>query len=346
MKSAGNLRFAVFGTGFWSTFQIAGWLELKGVECASLYNRTLEKAEAVGKCFGIGREHIYADPRELLKNETVDFVDIITNPETHAELVELCASFGKPVISQKPLSSDLASAERMIRTCREAGVPLFVHENWRWQAPIRYVGRLLSSGAIGRPFRARISYLTAFRVYENQPFLRTADRFILADIGPHILDTARFLFGEAGTLHCVSRNVNPEVKGEDVASVMMTMENGVIVNCEMSYFSGIEHDRFPETCMLIEGERGAIELKPDFHVSVTTSEGTLTKRIVPRRFAWADPRYEVVHSSIVDCNNDLLSALKGESKAETTGEDNLKTMRLVEAAYESSRSGNLIRLQS
>jgi hypothetical protein len=49
-----------------------------------------------------------------------------------------------------------------------------------------------------------------------------------------------------------------------------------------------------------------------------------------------DPSYHVVHSSIVPCNANFLQALRGKAAAETTGEDNVKTLRLVFAAYDSA----------
>jgi hypothetical protein len=66
--------------------------------------------------------------------------------------------------------------------------------------------------------------------------------------------------------------------------------------------------------------------------------------VPPPRYAWADPAYDVVHASIVPCNADLLKALKGEGHAETTGEDNLKTVRLVFAAYDSAEKEQVIHL--
>jgi predicted dehydrogenase len=54
-------------------------------------------------------------------------------------------------------------------------------------------------------------------------------------------------------------------------------------------------------------------------------------------YEWVDPAYAVVHSSIVDCNRDILKGLQG-GKSETTGEDNFQTMQLVWACYESARS--------
>jgi predicted dehydrogenase len=232
----------------------------------------------------------------------------------------------------------------MLAACRAAGVPLLVHENWRWQTPIRKVSDLLREGAVGRVFRARVSYCNSFPVFDNQAALRELERFILMDIGTHILDSTRLLFGEATTLLCRTMRVNPAIRGEDVATVLLGMASGATVTCEMSYASRVEHDRFPETYLHVEGERGAIELGPDCWVRVTTEQGTLSRRFPPPRYAWADPRYELAQASGVACNADLLGALAGHRSAETTGEDNLRTLRLVFACYESARTGEAVRL--
>ena len=168
------------------------------------------------------------------------------------------------------------------------------------------------------------------------------EQFILTDIGTHILDTARMLFGEARTLFCRTSRVHSDIQGEDVATVLLGMESGAAVTCEMSYASRVEHDRFPETFLFIEGERGSIELAPDYWLRVTTAEGTLARRYPPPFHAWADPRYALVQVAGIACNANLLGALRGEHPAETTGEDNLMTLRLVFGAYESAASGQAI----
>src|SRR5690349_15119402 len=78
-----ELRFALFGAGFWSSYQLAGWRELSGARCVAIYNRTLSKAEALAAAFGV--PSVYADAEELLAKEQLDFVDIVTDPATHAE---------------------------------------------------------------------------------------------------------------------------------------------------------------------------------------------------------------------------------------------------------------------
>ncbi len=339
-----DLRFAIIGTGFWSQFQLAAWRELDGVECVALCNRTRSRSEELARRFGVPA--VYEDAREMLRREKLDFVDIITDVDTHSRFVHLAAEHKLPVICQKPMAPSLAEAAAMTKVCREAGVGFFIHENWRWQAPIRELKKLLDSGAIGTVFRARIHFCSSFPVFDNQPFLKDLGQFILTDIGSHILDTARFLLGEAETLACQVHRVHPDIKGEDVATVMMKMESGATVVCEMSYASRLEHERFPETYVYVEGEEGSIELGPDYWVRMTTAVGTHARRYPPPRYGWADPAYDLVQASIVPCNADLLLALQGKTIAETTGEDNLKTIRLVFACYDAARNQQIIDLKS
>lgn len=338
------LRFALLGTGFWARYQLGAWSELPGARCVALFNRTRAKAEALGHELGIPA--VYDDAEELLRREEVDFVDVVTDPSTHARFVELAVAHRKPVICQKPMANDLATAERMVAACRGAGVPFLVHENWRWQAPVRAVKAHLASGALGRVFRARLTMVSGFQLFVNQPFLAEVERFVLTDMGSHILDVARFLFGEAEGLYCRTERVHRHIKGEDVATVMLAMRSGATVTVELGYPGTPygERERFPETFALVEGETGSLELGPDYWIRLNTKDGTLVRRHAPPRYAWADARYDVVHASGVPCNENLLGALRGDGRAETTGEDNLRTVRLVFAAYESAASGRAVRL--
>lgn len=337
-----RLRFAILGTGFWARYQLEGWREITGAECVAVYNRTRGKAEALAKEYGIPA--VYDDAEAMLERERLDFVDVITDVGTHRRFVELAAAHRLAVICQKPMAATFADAGAMVSACRAARVPFLVHENWRWQRPLRELKRALASGVIGRVFRGRIDYCNSFPVFENQPFLRELKQFILTDIGSHILDVARFLFGEASQLYCRTHRVHEAIQGEDVASVLLTMGGGATVTVNLSYASRLEQDRFPETFVTVEGSQGSVELGPDYWLRVTTAEGTAARRLPPPFYPWADARYALVHSSIVPCHANLLEGLRTEGRAETTGEDNLKTMELVFGAYESAETGNVVGL--
>lgn len=337
-------RFAVLGTGFWANYQIPAWIELEGVELVALYNRTKSKAETIANQFNV--PSVYDDVATLLDNEKLDFVDIITDVDTHARFTEMAAKKGIAVICQKPMAPKLAVAKEMVEVCNRYNIPFFIHENFRWQAPIRKLKALLDGGSIGKTFKARVTFCSSFPVFDNQPFLAELDEFILTDIGSHILDICRFLFGEVDTLLCQTHSVNPKIKGEDVANVLMKMQSGISCYAEMSYASILEYEPFPQTFVLVEGEHGSIELTCDCTLRITTRKGTEAVKAEPKIYSWLDPKYALVHSSIVDCNRDILNSLQGKSTAETTGLDNFETVRLVHAAYHSARRGQLVYMKN
>jgi predicted dehydrogenase len=163
-------------------------------------------------------------------------------------------------------------------------------------------------------------------------------------MGTHILDVTRYLFGEADSVYCRIERVNPDIKGEDVATVVLGMSDGATIVCDLSYASRTERERFPETFIFVEGSEGSLELGTDYWIRVTTAGGTHAKRYPPPRYDWADPAYDLVHSSIVPCQENLLAGLRGTGVPETTAEDNLKTLRLVFAAYESAESESVVRV--
>jgi predicted dehydrogenase len=337
-----NLRFAVLGTGFWSHFQIPAWFEVGGVDLVACYNRTVSKAEAVARKFDIPR--VYGDPEEMLQKEELDFIDIITEIPAHEPLVLLAAKYKMPVICQKPMAASYESAERMVNACKDAGIPYFVHENFRWTTPIRTLKNIYDTGVIGKAYRARFSFVFYLPlVFENQPFLKELEHFAFTDVGSHLFDLTRFFFGDAQSIYAQQYRTRPDIKGEDVASAMVRCGD-TIVSCDISYSSRTPWEHFPETLVFIEGTKGSLQLAPDFFIHQTTDEGTLTRRFPPPVYPWADPAYAVAHASIVDCNRDLLNGLKGEGGGETTGEDNLKVMELVYSAYKSLETGQAVKL--
>ena len=338
------MRFAIIGAGFWAHYQLAGWYAIEGLECAAICDRVVSKADSLAHEFTIAK--VYGDALEMLRRENVDFVDIITSVDSHPTLVRMAAELRIPVVCQKPMASDYQSAAEMVQTCHDASIPFFVNENWRWQAPLRELKRILDSRVVGNPFRARLDMISGFPVFANQPFLKSLEQFILTDLGSHIYDVARFLFGEAQSVYCRVHRVHKDIRGEDVATTVLQMRSGVTVLVQLAYAGNhLERECFPQTRVFVEGSKGSVEIGPDYVLKVTTSEGTQATRHVPPHYAWADERYEVVHSSIVACQKNILKGLRG-GDAETTGADNLKTVRLVFASYASAAKNEVLVLES
>lgn len=320
-------RVAVVGVGFWAKFQIPAWREVPGAELVALCDRDRGKAEVAARQFGVPK--VYADGEELLRSEPLDLVDIAAGPPAHPPLVELAARYGTPVICQKPMALDYATCERMVAACRTAGVPFFIHENYRWQTPMRRLKQLLDEGRIGRPFRAHVQFRHAdLSLYENQPYLFTDRHFALHDMGPHLLDLPRFFFGEPRSLWAHQGQVHPRFQGEDIVSVLLGYDR-LTCHCELSWRTTPEQ-------VFIEGTTGTLRWDAAGELLIAGEAGASVERIAPQLYPWADARYGFAHASIVTTNAHFLAALRGEAAAETTGADNLKTMRLVFAAQDSS----------
>ena len=340
-----TLRFGIFGAGFWSRLQLAAWREIGGTDCVAIYNRTRERAENFARDLGVPA--VYDDPEKLLREVKPDFVDNITEIGGHKPLSLLCAKHRVPCICQKPMAPTLADARAMVAAFTRAKTPFFIHENFRWQTPLRALINALRAGAIGQPFRARFSYISGFDVWANQPALRELERFIMTDLGVHLVDTSRACFGEAHSVYCqIHRTLRPAVQGENVATLLLSMgEARTSVIIEMAYAkTPLEREVFPQTLAFVEGPRGSLELTADYWLRITTRKGTHSQRHAPPRYAWADPRYEVAQASMVPCLQDLLGALRGDRPGETIGTDNFKTMELVFAAYESAAKDRVIHL--
>ena len=330
-----ELQFAVIGTGFWAQFQIGAWKELSGARLVAVCDRDPVRAEAVARRFGMPR--VYYDAERLIDSEKLDFVDVAVGPEAHAALVLLAARRRVPVICQKPMALDFPSCQQMVDACREAGIPFLIHENYRWQEPMRRIKQALEAGRIGRAFRAHVQFSHGdIRLFDNQPYLFAQPHFAMFDMGPHLLDLPRFFFGEPGSVYAREYLIHPGFQGEDIVSVMLAYHR-LSCHCELTW-------RTTDYEVFIEGEEGTLKWETGGRLVVTTQAGEFVETLVPRSYDWADPLYGFAHSSIVSTNANLLAALRGEGQAETTAEDNLKTMRLIHLALESARRNQVLPL--
>ncbi len=335
------LRGGLIGCGFFAINHMHGWRDAKGAEIVSICDRDPERLNAVGDQFGITAR--YADAAEMMRAEQLDFVDIATTVKSHRALVELAASHKLPTICQKPFAPTLADAKAMVEACRKAGVPLMVHENFRWQSPIQAVKQVIDSGEIGEPFFGRISFRSGFDVFSGQPYLAEGKRFIIEDLGIHILDIARFLFGDVATITSLTRRINPRIQGEDVATMLLDHANGVTSVVDCSYATKLAVEPFPETLVEIDGSDGTLRLTQGYRLTVTGRTGIAERDVSPPFLAWASRPWHNIQESVAAIEQHWVDCLKSGSETSTSGADNLKTFALVEAAYAGAESGKPVR---
>ncbi len=332
MGNAGDrLQGALIGCGFFAVNQMHGWADIPDVDIVAVCDRDAGRARAMADRFAVAG--VYDDAAAMMNDKALDFVDIATTPPSHRALVELAASHGIPAICQKPFAPRLDDARAMVAAARKAGTPLMVHENFRWQSAIRATASALRSGAIGAPFFGRVSFRSAFDVYAAQPYLATGERFIIEDLGIHALDVARYLFGDVSGVTARIARVNPAIRGEDVATMMLDHASGVTSIVDCSYATRLAEDHFPETLIEIDGAEGTIRLDAGYRLTVTTPEGSRCEDVSPTLLPWAERPWHNIQESVLAIQRHWVRCLREDIEPETSGADNLKTLALVEAAY-------------
>lgn len=334
------LRVGVIGCGFFAENHLAAWTEIKGVTLAAVCDIDIAKAQAAAKRHGA--KSVFATAAALLDSGEVDFVDIATTMRSHAELVGLAAARRIPVIVQKPLAPTLAECVRIIDTCKAAKVPLMVHENTRFLRPVRLAREVIESGSLGRLTWGRVAFRTGHDVYGKQPYLAKEDHFILLDLGVHMLDIARYLFGEVTQLYCQSQSVKPGIAGEDMATTMLSHTSGMTSVVECSYASPLHPDPFPEVTLQIEGTRGSLKLEPGYNLTVFENGNARKIDASPKLYSWSTPPWHGTQESVLSIQQHWLNCLRAGTETETSGADSRKTYGLVFGAYESARTHSAV----
>lgn len=331
------LRGGLIGCGFFAANHLNAWAQVSGAEIVALCDRDPGRLAKASAEFGIGRCH--ADAEEMITKESLDFVDIATTVPTHRPLVELAARAGVHMICQKPLANSMADAEAMVAAAAGAGRVLMVHENFRWQSAIRKVAAELRQGAIGTPFWGRVSFRSAHDVYAAQPYLATDERFIIQDLGIHIIDVARFLFGDIASLSATTRRVNPRIRGEDVATMLLVHTDGMTSVVDCSYATRLPRENFPETLLEIDGSEGTLRLDAGYRLTVCGPSGVREIDASPPLLPWAERPWHNVQESVFGIQQHFADSITSGREPETSGADNVKTLAAVYAAYESADAG-------
>ncbi len=325
------LRGALIGCGFFAMNHLHGWRDASGADIVAICDQSAERLKIAGDQFGISARYLNAE--EMLKVEQLDFVDIATTAPSHRALAELAARHKLAVICQKPFAPTLEDGRAIVEACKKAGVPLMVHENFRWQSPILKAKEVLDAGTIGDLFWGRVSWRTNYDIFAGQPYLAEGERFIVEDLGVHTLDVARFIFGDVKALSAQLTRVNPRVKGEDVATILLDHGQGVASIVDCSYYSQAEEDLFPQTLLEVDGSKGSLRLGPNYQLTVTSNGKTTRTDVSPPLLPWASRPWHNVQESVSLIEQHWVDCLRSGKEPQTSGRDYLKTFALVDAVY-------------
>ena len=339
----GRLRVAIVGAGYFSQFHYEAWRRCPEVELVGLAERDPERGRAMAERFGVLA--VCASIQALLEETRPDLVDIITPPETHEAMIAAAAAHGVPMVCQKPLAPSLAEARALVEMAEAAGVPLIVHENFRFQPWYRHAKALLEAGRLGTPhgiaFRLRPGDGQGPEAYlDRQPYFQKMARFLIHETGIHFIDTFRYLLGEVTAVTARLRRLNPAIAGEDAGQVVFEFEGGAT-----GLFDGNRlNDHQAENCRLtmgemhLEGSGGVLRLDGDGGLWLKPHGAP--ERAEP--YDWENCGF--AGDSVYLLTRHILDHLTEGAPLANSGRDYLRNIEIEDAIYRSSETGRRIEI--
>jgi predicted dehydrogenase len=328
------LRIGLIGAGMVSRHHLIGWQAIANqAKIVAIVDPVADNARLRASEFDIPA--IFASAEAMLSATELDAVDIAAPREFHAPLVRLVAKRGIPILCQKPLAPTLKEAESLIDDVKDQ-TRLMVHENWRFRGYYRDAAAWLRAGKIGKTKQAQLTLVTSGVLpdangkqpaLERQPFMRRERRLLVAEVLIHHLDTLRVLLGEMQVKSAGLTQTCKDLAGEDGAVIHLETTDGAMV----SVFASFAAHGYPASQMDrldVLGETGSIRLEG----SRLTCAGSTPEDKQYDLAVEYQGSYSATIKHFIDC-------LIHNKPFETSPEDNLKTLRLVEDCYRLSGWG-------
>ena len=274
---------------------------------------------------------------ELLASPTVDAIAICTGTDTHVDLLVAAAATGKPIFCEKPISLDLAEADRGLAAVERAGVLLQVGFNRRFDPAHKSVREAVASGAIGETHLVRISS----RDPAPPPIAYVrASGGIFLDMTIHDFDMARYVTGsEVEEVYARGEvRIDPALSAEgdfDTVAVTLRHADGTLTVIDNSRQAAYGFDQRVEAF----GSRGmAASENPSAHSGVVrTAEGTRAPAL-PHFFL---ERYLASYLAEWDA---FAEAVRAGGPSPVSGADGRAPLAIGLAACRSAREGRPVRV--
>ena len=152
-------RTGIIACGIIARVHARAWQGVKGrpTEIGAIADTNADALREFGEFFGVAEEHRYTDYRQMLDRERLDFVDVCSWHQQHAEMVIAAAARQpKAIICQKPMAVDLGEADAMLTACDRNGVKLIIAYQRPHHATWLRARDLLREGAIGRVIQIQL----------------------------------------------------------------------------------------------------------------------------------------------------------------------------------------------
>jgi predicted dehydrogenase len=324
------VRVAVIGVGYWGPNIVRNLSEAPGAAPVAVADMDPSRLELIRKRFPAVRTT--TDHRELLRDQRIDAICVVTPISTHRRLAEEALAAGKHVLVEKPLAGNTADAEAIVQAARAADRILMVGHTFVYNPAVTIVRDLIERGEFGQ-----MHYIDSQRVNLG---LHQFDHNVLWDLGPHdVAITLYWLDEEPEWVQCTgSSYVQPGI--EDVVFLMMGFRSGVLAHAHLSWLAPSKLRMMTvigSRKMAVYDDVEAVEKVKVYDHGIER----LSAEELRRSYRAGDihsPRVAVTEPLQIEIR-DFIDAVQHRRRPLSDGEAGLRVVRVLDAATRSLRSG-------
>jgi predicted dehydrogenase len=341
-------RIGILGSGFIVNDCHLVAYRKAGFNPVAIASRTKANAERVAARHGLGK--VCGSYEELLNDPTIEVLDIAVPPNAQVELIRQACERRtvKGILAQKPLGMDYKEAVEAVVACERAGITLSVNQNMRYDHSVRAGKMLIEDGTIGEPVLATIEMRG---IPHWMPWQAELGWVTLRIMSIHHLDCFRFWFGDPERIYCSVRpDPRTKFKHEDgICTYILEYGNGLRCVGIDDTWTGPAKEGCPADNYIrwrIEGLNGLAigDIGWCKYPYTTPSTVQYAQRGDSdfQRPTWNESWFP---DAFVGTMAQLLIALETNTAPAILACDNLKTMALVDAAYQSAKEHRAVEIK-
>lgn len=317
-----------------------------GFPVAAIASRTMANAEKVAARWGIPK--IHATPEDLIRDETIEILDIAYPPDQQPALIKLALQQKhiKAILAQKPLALSVKDAVELRDTAAKSGKILSVNQNMRYDQSMRVLKQIIESGALGEIVFAEIDM---HAIPHWQDFLQDYNRLTLSNMSVHHLDVLRFLFGDPDEITTLTRK-DPRTKfnhSDGITVSTLRFPSGVLALSIEDVWSGPRQEGYKDDQHIrwrVDGAEGVAKGTIGWPTGTASTLSYASTKTTGGD--WVTPTWDTMWfpHAFVGVMEQLQYAVKTGEPPALSAADNVKTMALVEAGYRSIDQGRTVKL--
>ena len=337
------IRFALVGCGRISANHVealrqhAGRAELVAV-CD---NRPEALAAAVARTGAAGFDSLDA----LLAGSDADVVVLATPSGLHPRQAMRAAQAGRHVLTEKPMATKWDEGMQMVRTCREAGVKLFVVKQNRLNPTLQLLKAAVDGGRFGAIYLSTVNvFWTRPQSYYDDARWRgrwDLDGGAFLNQASHYVDMVDWLVGPVDSVHAYTATLARDIEAEDTGVMSVRLRHGGLGSINVTMLT---YPKNLEGSITLIGEKGTVRIV-----------GTSVNKIEHWTFAEPHADDALVRDSSYETSSvygfghplyykNVIDTLRGEAHAQVDGYEGLRSLEVLIAGYRSARDGQRVGL--